>query len=98
MAEKKKSLPENIRELLKIIKLDYITGQAPIKSDASRYGFAPTKNAALNFGRLMSVPYDAEMRIRKGDPQQQLRDTTSKLGLSERVHNVYNAGRVRLAD
>jgi hypothetical protein len=98
MAETKKSIPENIRELLKIIKLDYISGRAPIKTDASRHGFNPTKNAALNFGRLMSIPYDPEMRIRKNDPAQQLRGITSRIGTPERIHNVYVPGRVKLAD
>jgi hypothetical protein len=46
----------------------------------------------------MNVPYDPELRIKKGDPATDLRATTSRIGMIERIHNTYLKPRVKLAD
>lgn len=83
---------------LQYIKPKYISGQNPIASTQTRHGFTPTKNAALNFGKMMGIPYDPAMRVRPGDPLTQLKDMTSKVGTTERIYNNYYQPRVKLAD
>lgn len=86
-------------ELLRIIKAKYLDGKNPIGRTQSGHGFFPTKNAALNIGHLLGQPYDSQLRIRRGDPANQLRNLTRSIGLTERIHNTYIPGRgVKLAD
>jgi hypothetical protein len=81
------------------LKIGYFTGQNPIARAASSYGFMPTKNAALNLGKLLiNVPYDPEMRIKKQDPMAQNRRIVDEIGKIERIHNAYLKPRVKLAD
>jgi len=88
-----------IVDLLKLLKLKYIDGQGANDRVQSRFGFLPTKNAATNFGALMSnSPVDKSMLIRKGDPADQLRQMTRSIGQIERINNVYIPSRVKLAD
>lgn len=95
-----KPKPSNpIKEILQNLKIGYITGQNPIARAMTGWGYLPTKNAALNFGKLMmNVPYDREMLIRKDDPAQQARKATAAIGRLERITNVYGKPRVKLAD
>jgi hypothetical protein len=83
---------------LKYINPKYISGTNPIARTQTAHGFSPTKNAALNFGKLMGVPYDPATRVRPGDPLTQLKATTSKIGTTERIYNNYYQPRVKLAD
>jgi hypothetical protein len=83
---------------LKYINPKYISGTNPIARTQTAHGFTPTKNAALNFGKLMGVPYDPATRVRPGDPLTQLKATTSKIGTTERIYNNYYQPRVKLAD
>lgn len=98
MSEEPKS-NNPIKELLRNLKIGYVSGQNPVGRAMTSWGFLPTKNASLNFGRLlMNVPYDPEMRIRKDDPAQQLRKFNASIGRIERIHNSYIKPRVKLAD
>jgi hypothetical protein len=47
---------------------------------------------------MMNIPYDRELRIRKGDPQKELRAFNSRIGQIERIHNTYMNPRIKLAD
>ena len=100
MAEKKKqpTLQERVQQLLRDLKIGYINGQNPMGRAQVTHGYFPAKNASLNIGSLMNMPYDPEMRIRPKDPQQQLRAMTSGVGRVERIHNAYIKPRVKLAD
>jgi hypothetical protein len=81
------------------LKIGYFSGQNPIARSASSFGFTPTKNAALNLGKLLiNVPYDPEMRIKKQDPMAQNRRIVDEIGKIERIHNAYLKPRVKLAD
>jgi hypothetical protein len=80
------------------LKIKYVNGQNPLGRAQTGHGFFPTKNAALNFGSLLKIPYDPEMRIRKGDPAHVLREITEGIGRTERIHNTYLQPRVKLAD
>lgn len=80
------------------LKIAYVTGQNTIGRTMTRWGFLPSKNAALNYGSLFGNPYDPAQRIRPGDPAQQLRILTSKIGQIERITNTYGKPRVKLAD
>lgn len=95
--QKEKNLIDNILDNLKI-RPKYWGGTNPIGKVQAGHGFFPTKNAALNMGSMMNIPYDPEMRIRKDDPATQLRNMTRSIGLVERIHNSYVPGRVKLAD
>lgn len=92
--------PKNaFQRFLDNLKIGYFTGQNPIARSASSYGFMPTKNAALNLGKLLiNVPYDPEMRIKKRDPMAQNRKIVDEIGKIERIHNAYLKPRVKLAD
>jgi len=83
---------------LKYINPKYISGTNPIARTQTSHGFNPTKNAALNFGKALGVPYDPAMRVKPGDPLTQLRSMTSKVGLTERIYNNYYQPRIKLAD
>jgi hypothetical protein len=98
MAPKKQ--PKNaFQKFMDLLKIKYLNGQNPIGRMQSSYGFTPSSNAALNLGKLLiNVPYDPETRIRKGDPQKELRANNSRIGQIERIHNTYVPGRVKLAD
>ena len=99
MAEKKKqTLQDKVLQLLRDLKIGYINGQNPMGRAQVTHGYFPAKNASLNMGALMNMPYDPEMRIRPKDPQQQLRAMTSGIGRVERIHNSYIKPRVKLAD
>ena len=101
MAEKKKqpTIQERVQQLLRDLKIGYINGQNPMGRAQVTHGYFPAKNASLNVGALMNMPYDPEMRIKpKTDPQQQLRAITSGIGRVERIHNAYIKPRVKLAD
>lgn len=87
-----------IKQALDNLKIGYIDGKNPIGRAMTGHGFMPSKNAALNYGALMRVPYDSETRIRPNDPQQQLRANNARIGQIERIHNVYLKPRVKLAD
>jgi hypothetical protein len=92
--------PKNaFQKFLDNLKIGYFSGQNPIARSASSYGFMPTKNAALNLGKLLiNVPYDPEMRIKKRDPMAQNRKIVDEIGKIERIHNAYLKPRVKLAD
>lgn len=99
MADNKRQQPDStIIELLKNLKIKYLNGQNPMGRAQVSHGFNPAKNAALNLGRMMGAAYDPEMRIRPGDPQQELRALNSRIGMTERIHNTYIQPRVKLAD
>jgi hypothetical protein len=100
MAENKKqpTIQERVQQLLRDLKIGYINGQNPMGRAQVGHGYFPAKNASLNIGALMNMPYDPEMRIRPKDPQQQLRSITSGIGRVERIHNAYIKPRVKLAD
>jgi hypothetical protein len=97
MAPKKEQNP--IQQLLNNLKIKYLDGKNPIGRAQTGNGFAPSKNASLNMGRLLlRQPYDPELRIRRKSPQQELRQFNNRLGMIERIHNVYLNPRVKLAD
>lgn len=99
MAEKKKqTIQDKVLKLIRDLKIGYINGQNPMGRAQVTHGYFPAKNASLNMGALMNMPYDPEMRIRPKDPQQQLRAMTSGVGRIERIHNAYIKPRVKLAD
>lgn len=87
-----------LQRFLDNLKIGYLNGQNPIARAHTAHGFMTAKNASLNFGRLMGVPYDNELRIRPNDPAQQLRQVTSGIGRVERIHNTYLKPKVKLAD
>jgi hypothetical protein len=86
------------QKFLEVLKIKYLDGKNPIGRMQTGYGFSPSSNAALNIGKMLSVPYDRELRIRKGDPQKELRAFNNRLGQIERIHNTYLSPRVKLAD
>jgi hypothetical protein len=92
--------PKNaFQRFLDNLKIGYFSGQNPIARSASSYGFSPTKNGALNLGKLLiGVPYDPEMRIKKNDPMAQNRRIVDEIGKIERIHNAYLKPRIKLAD
>lgn len=97
MPQQKEKNP--LKELLSNLKIGYISGQNPIARTMTGWGYLPTKNASLNFGKLlMNIPYDPEMRIGRNDPAQQLRKVNAGIGRLERITNVYGKPRVKLAD
>jgi hypothetical protein len=85
-------------KFLSVLKIKYLDGKNPIGRMQSGYGFSPSSNAALNIGKMMNVPYDRDLRIKKGDPQKELRAFNNRLGQIERIHNTYLSPRVKLAD
>jgi hypothetical protein len=87
-----------LEQLMSQLKIKYLDGKNPLGRAQTGHGFFPTKNAALNFGNLLKIPYDPEMRIRKNDPANKLREITSGIGRIERIHNTYLQPRVKLAD
>jgi hypothetical protein len=87
-----------LQRFLDNLKIGYLNGQNSIARAHTQHGFLTAKNASLNFGRLMGVPYDNELRIRPKDPAAQLRQVTSGVGRIERIHNTYLKPRVKLAD
>lgn len=100
MAEQKKKKKElnPFEELMRKLKIQYAIGKDPITSVMASRGFSPAKNAALNLGALMRVPYDPEMRIRPKDPQQQLRANNMRIGETERLTNTYSQPRMKMAN
>ena len=100
MADTKKEQDNNpLLELIRKIKIAYAIGKDPVTSAMASRGFTPSKNAALNYGKLMmNVPYDPEMRIRPRDPQQQLRANNMRIGEIERLTNIFGNVRTKLAD
>ena len=87
-----------VQEFISNLKIGYINGKNPIARAMTGHGFRPSKNAALNIGSLMRIPYDRERRIRPKDPQQGLRAMNSSIGQTERIHNTYLKPLVKLAD
>jgi hypothetical protein len=88
-----------LQELVRNLKIGYITGLNPIARAHTGWGFLPAKNASLNLGKLlMNIPYDPEMRVKPNDPLQQLRKVTAGIGRVERITNTYGKPRVKLAD
>lgn len=87
-----------LQELMSYMKIKYLDGKNPMGRAMTQHGFFTSKNAALNIGKMMSVPYDPQMRIRKNDPAAELRANTARIGQVERIHNVYLNPRVKLAD
>lgn len=87
-----------VQQFISNLKIGYINGKNPIARAMTGHGFRPSKNAALNIGALMRIPYDPERRIRPKDPQQALRSMNSGIGGVERIHNTYLKPLVKLAD
>jgi hypothetical protein len=85
-------------DLIRKIKIAYAIGKDPVTSAMASRGFTPAKNAALNYGKLMSVSYDPATRIRPKDPQQQLRANNMRIGETERLTNLFGGARTKLAD
>jgi len=100
--EKKKEQPKELNPLLELIrkiKITYATGKDPVTSTRLSHGFAPAKNAALNYGKILGgVDYDPKMRIKPKDPQQILRSNNMRIGELERFTNLYGGVRTKLAD
>jgi predicted amidophosphoribosyltransferase len=94
----KKEESNPLIELIRKIKIAYAIGKDPITSAMASRGFTPSKNAALNYGRLMNISYDPETRIRPRDPQQQLRANNMRIGETERLTNLYGGSRTKLAN
>lgn len=100
MADTKKEQDNNpLLELIRKIKIAYAIGKDPVTSAMASRGFTPSKNAALNYGKMMmNVPYDPEMRIRPKDPQQVLRANNMRIGEIERITNIFGGARTKLAN
>ena len=98
MPDTKKEKLNPIQELLRNLKIAYVDGKNPIGRAMTGHGFSPSKNAALNIGAMMRIPYDPETRIRPKDPQQELRGNTLRIGQIERITNTYGKPRLKLAD
>ena len=100
MAEKKKKKEETnpLLELIRKIKIAYAIGKDPVASAMASRAFTPSKNAALNYGKILGGSYDPKMRIRPKDPQQQLRANNMRIGEIERMTNLFGGVRTKLAD
>lgn len=100
MADTKKEQDNNpLLELIRKIKIAYAIGKDPVTSAMASRGFTPSKNAALNYGKMMmNVPYDPEMRIRPKDPQQVLRANNMRIGEIERITNIFGNARTKMAN
>jgi hypothetical protein len=98
MAEKKKEEINPLLELIRKIKIAYATGKDPVTSAMVSRAFTPSKNAALNYGKILGASYDPKMRIRPKDPQQQLRASNMRIGEIERLTNIFSGTRTKLAD
>ncbi len=86
-------------ELIRKIKIAYAIGKDPVSSAMASRGFTPSKNAALNYGKIMmNMPYDPEMRIRPDDPQQRLRANNMRIGETERLTNIFGNTRMKMAN
>jgi hypothetical protein len=97
--EKKEQESNPLLELIRKIKIAYAIGKDPVTSAMASRGFTPSKNAALNYGKLMmNIPYDPEMRIRPKDPQQQLRANNMRIGEIERITNIFGNSKVKMAN
>ena len=83
---------------LKYINPRYISGANPIARTQTAHGFSPTKNAALNWGKVFGKDYDPRLRIKPNDPMTQQRQMVERIGLGERIYNNYYQPRVKLAD
>jgi hypothetical protein len=94
----KKEESNPLIDLIRKIKIAYAIGKDPVTSTMVSRGFSPSKNAALNYGRLMNVSYDPGTRIRPRDPQQQLRANNMRIGETERLTNLYGGSRTKLAN
>ena len=94
----KKEESNPLIDLIRKIKIAYAIGKDPVTSAMVSRGFSPSKNAALNYGRLMNISYDPETRIRPRDPQQQLRANNMRIGETERLTNLYGGSRTKLAN
>jgi hypothetical protein len=91
-------LKKKLKDMLSMLKIKYLDGKNPMGRAQTTHGFYPSKNAALNIGKMMKVPYDPAMRIRPKDPQQVLRANNLRIGQIERIHNTYFQPRLKLAD
>ena len=103
MAEKKKEKEQPkesnlLLDLIRKIKIAYAIGKDPVTSNMISRGFAPSKNAALNYGKLMGISYDPTTRIKPKDPQQIIRANNMRIGETERLTNLYGGVRTKLAD
>ena len=99
MAKPEKKEESNpLVELIRKIKIAYAIGKDPVISAMASRGFTPSKNAALNIGKLMNISYDPASRIRPRDPQQQLRANNMRIGETERLTNLFGGTRTKLAD
>lgn len=85
-------------ELIRKIKIAYAIGKDPVTSTMVSKSFSPSKNAALNYMKLMGGTYDPAMRIRPKDPQQIIRANNMRIGETERLTNLYSGARTKLAD
>jgi len=94
----KKEESNPLIDLIRKIKIAYVIGKDPVISAMASRGFTPSKNAALNLGKLMGTSYDPETRIRPRDPQQQLRANNMRIGETERLTNLFGGARTKLAD
>ena len=100
MPNTKKEQENNpLLELIRKIKIAYAIGKDPVTSAMASRGFTPSKNAALNYGKMMmNIPYDPEMRIRPKDPQQVLRANNMRIGEIERITNIFGNSKVKMAN
>lgn len=102
MAESKKKKQKEetnpLLELIRKIKIAYAIGKDPVASAIVNRGFAPAKNAALNYGKLLGISYDPNTRIRPNDPQQILRANNMRIGEIERLTNLSSGSRTKVAD
>ena len=94
----KKEESNPLIDLIRKIKIAYAIGKDPVTSTMVSRGFSPSKNAALNYGKLMGGSYAPETRIRPNDPQQQLRANNMRIGETERLTNLYGGARTKLAN
>lgn len=99
MAKPEKKEESNpLVDLIRKIKIAYAIGKDPVVSAMASRGFTPSKNAALNLGKLMNISYDPASRIRPRDPQQQLRANNMRIGETERLTNLFGGTRTKMAD
>jgi len=87
-----------LERLLSQLKVGYYSGQNAIARSQTAHGFNATKNAALNWGRVLGHDYDPRLRIRPNDPAVQNKQLVQRIGLGERIYNNYYKPRIKLAD
>ena len=94
----KKEESNPLIELIRKIKIAYAIGKDPVANAMVSRAFTPSKNAALNYGKILGASYDPKMRIKPNDPQQKLRASNMRIGETERLTNLFGGVRTKLAD